>query len=63
MSDAHLSSRDSEGLKSNILPFPALTYAAPDPRPPSKLRGFIGLIVLVIAAGLIGLTGWSLITL
>lgn len=62
MSDTRTPSRDRD-LKSNILPFPALTHAAPDPRPPSLLRGFIGLVVLVIAAGLICLIAWSLITL
>jgi hypothetical protein len=52
----------ARALKNNVLPFPALTYAAPDRRP-SKRCGLVGLVILIIAAGLICLTGWFLITL
>lgn len=49
-----------EDLKSNVLPF-TLSYAAPDHRPPSAARGLVTLAVLLLAAGLILLTVWSLI--
>lgn len=62
MSDTRTPPRD-RNLKSNVLPFPALTHAAPDPRPPSLLRGFINLVVLVVMTGLICLTAWALIAL
>lgn len=61
MQDTRRTSRDNEDLKSNVLPFPALTYAPPDPRKPSAFRGLLTLIVIIIAVGLICLTGWSLI--
>lgn len=61
MSDPRSTSRNGEGLKNNVLPFPSLTHAAPDPRPPSMLRGLIGLAIIIVAVGLICLTTWSLI--
>jgi hypothetical protein len=51
---------DRGNVKSNNLPF-TLTYAAPDPRPPSAIRGLINLAVIAVATGLICLTIWSLI--
>ena len=63
MSDPRSTSRNSESLKSNVLPFPALTHAPPDPPKPSLLKSLVALVVLVLAISSICAIGCALITL
>lgn len=58
----HGSGANARPLKSNVLPFPSLMPAPPDPPRPSILRGIIALTLLAIATGLILMVIWSLIT-
>jgi hypothetical protein len=60
--DTHAQDRDRQDLK-NVLSFPALSHAPPDPPRPSVLMGLITLVVIAIGVGLISLTAWALITM